>query len=75
MFMQESGIADKVVSLYNRRKSLIFGICGGYQMLGQHIHDPFAVESPELYTKRSGIAAPLDNYYARKKQPYYQKVP
>lgn len=55
LFMQESGIADKVVSLYNRRKSLIFGICGGYQMLGQHIHDPFAVESPELYTKGLGL--------------------
>lgn len=52
MFLQESGIASQLLSLH--KKSLIFGICGGYQMLGKEIHDPLAIESP--YQKIEGLS-------------------
>jgi adenosylcobyric acid synthase len=46
MFLRESGLAQKILSLESNRSSLIFGICGGYQMLGKRIEDPYAIESP-----------------------------
>jgi adenosylcobyric acid synthase len=49
MFVKESGIAEKLMELHRKKQSLIFGICGGYQMLGREIRDPFAIESPHPY--------------------------
>jgi adenosylcobyric acid synthase len=50
MFLKESGLAQKILLLESNRSSLIFGICGGYQMLGKRIEDPYAIESlhPEV---------------------------
>jgi adenosylcobyric acid synthase len=45
LFLRKSGIAVKIKELQQKKKSLLFGICGGYQMLGEHIQDPFAIES------------------------------
>lgn len=45
MFLKKSGLAEKILALHRRKKSVIFGICGGYQMLGETIEDPFAIES------------------------------
>ncbi|WP_379969829.1 cobyric acid synthase [Ectobacillus sp. sgz5001026] len=53
MFLQESGIAEKLLDLHKKKKSCIFGICGGYQMLGEKIFDPLRVESP--YEKIEGL--------------------
>ncbi|HAS88825.1 MAG TPA: cobyric acid synthase CobQ [Desulfovibrio sp.] len=41
--LRESGLADAVVAM--RDKTVIVGICGGFQMLGQFISDPDEVES------------------------------
>ncbi|MEH7109778.1 cobyric acid synthase [Bacillus sp. JJ1764] len=48
LFLRNSGLAQRITELEN--KSVIFGICGGYQMLGEKIADPFAIESmnPEI---------------------------
>jgi adenosylcobyric acid synthase len=45
LFLRKSGIAEKIVELQQKNESLLFGICGGYQMLGEKIEDPFAIES------------------------------
>ncbi|MGP7817182.1 cobyric acid synthase [Niallia sp. 01092] len=51
MFVKESGIGEKLQKLHDNNQSLIFGICGGYQMLGCDISDPFSIESPLEHMK------------------------
>ena len=47
--LKERGITEKIIRL-SRKNTVIFGICGGYQMLGQRLLDPTGVESslPEI---------------------------
>jgi adenosylcobyric acid synthase len=45
-WLKESGLARKIVELYEQGVFII-GICGGYQMLGECVHDPQHVESPD----------------------------
>jgi adenosylcobyric acid synthase len=42
--LRERGLEKKTVSFY-RSGGMVAGICGGYQMLGRVISDPFGVES------------------------------
>lgn len=44
LFIRERGL-DRVLSMASEQGVMIAGICGGYQMLGQKIYDPRAVES------------------------------
>ncbi|HHW47644.1 MAG TPA: cobyric acid synthase [Clostridiaceae bacterium] len=44
LFVRKSGIENAIYRLY-RAGTVIFGICGGYQMLGTEIADPFHTES------------------------------
>jgi adenosylcobyric acid synthase len=53
LFLRKSGIAKKIVELQQKKKSVIFGLCGGYQMLGEEIQDPFSIESQ--YLKMEGL--------------------
>jgi len=43
-WLRETRLAERVVGLA-ASGAVVVGICGGYQMLGQHILDPLAVES------------------------------
>ncbi|GAB6191730.1 cobyric acid synthase [Desulfocastanea catecholica] len=43
-FLQESGFAEKIDRCLADDCELV-GICGGYQMLGKVIHDPYEIES------------------------------
>lgn len=43
LWMRQSGLETKVIRHANAGK-LVFGICGGYQMLGEEITDPKGVE-------------------------------
>jgi adenosylcobyric acid synthase len=45
LFLRKSGIAQKIAELQKKKHTMIFGVCGGYQMLGEKIADPFAIES------------------------------
>jgi adenosylcobyric acid synthase len=46
LYMKKNGIAEQIVQLYKHHHVTIVGICGGYQMLGARIRDPFGVETP-----------------------------
>ncbi|MEA5082625.1 MAG: cobyric acid synthase [Lachnospiraceae bacterium] len=43
-WLRESGLEAEIIKL-KERDTLIFGICGGFQMLGEELSDPFCVES------------------------------
>ncbi|MEH7332161.1 cobyric acid synthase [Neobacillus drentensis] len=45
LFLRKSGIAQKIAELQKKKHAVLFGICGGYQMLGDKIEDPLAIES------------------------------
>ena len=42
-FIRENGLEDQIKALHKKGK-LIIGICGGYQMLGKKLKDPYHVE-------------------------------
>jgi len=42
-YIREKGLEEQIKELHKRGK-LIFGICGGYQMLGKKLKDPYHVE-------------------------------
>jgi adenosylcobyric acid synthase len=44
-WLRQQGLAEAICA-YAREGGAVVGICGGYQMLGQAIHDPNRVESP-----------------------------
>lgn len=44
LYIRKVGIEDKIKK-YSSRDGFIFGICGGYQMLGTYIEDPLGVET------------------------------
>ncbi|MFC4322238.1 cobyric acid synthase [Litchfieldia salsa] len=43
-FLHESGLANRILHL-SEKETMIIGICGGYQMLGNSIWDEYGVES------------------------------
>ncbi|MED4454692.1 cobyric acid synthase [Metabacillus fastidiosus] len=45
LFLKETGLFDEILKLHKEKKVMIFGICGGYQMLGELISDPLGMES------------------------------
>jgi adenosylcobyric acid synthase len=49
-FLRDTGLADEIVRLHNGGTPVI-GICGGYQMLGRRLDDPYGVESSEGSTR------------------------
>ena len=43
-WLKQHGLADEIIR-HSRKGGLVIGICGGYQMLGQALHDPLHTES------------------------------
>lgn len=46
---------DADLAAHHRRGGRIIGICGGYQMLGQVVRDPLAIEGGETVAKGLGL--------------------
>ena len=43
-WLRMTGLAEGILALH-ARGTVVVGICGGYQMLGRHLNNPFGVES------------------------------
>ncbi|PHV70996.1 cobyric acid synthase CobQ [Sporanaerobium hydrogeniformans] len=43
LYLKESGLGE-AIKAYSQKGKLIFGICGGYQLLGKKLYDPKGVE-------------------------------
>ncbi|MCI5528632.1 MAG: cobyric acid synthase [Blautia sp.] len=64
LWMRESGMEAAVLKAAAKGK-MIFGICGGYQMLGETLSDPYGVEAGGTI-KGMGLL-PMDTVFARNK--------
>lgn len=68
LFLMRRGISDEIVRL-SKRETMIMGICGGYQMLGKQINDPYHVESAQKTINGLGLLSTTTTF-ARDKQTY-----
>jgi adenosylcobyric acid synthase len=65
LWLREQGLEAPIKALAAAGTSIV-GICGGYQMLGQHIQDPEGVESP--LPEMAGLALlPVHTVFERSK--------
>lgn len=55
MFLHKTGLANRMINLVDEKGLTIFGICGGYQMLGEEISDPYEVESTHQQVEGLGL--------------------
>lgn len=63
-WLRESGLAAQILKEASRGTP-VFGICGGYQMMGRHLQDPFGVEGGG---EMDGLnLLPIDTVFAQDK--------
>ena len=67
-WLHETGLADTIIQFANNGGEVV-GICGGYQMLGQSIHDPHHAESNNDSTDGLGLL-PTITTFAQTKATY-----
>ncbi len=67
-FLRESGLEQAIARHIEREHVQLVGICGGYQMLGQHLQDPFAVEANQVQEARGMGMLPLSTTFLQNKQ-------
>jgi adenosylcobyric acid synthase len=67
-WLRESGFV-RVILEHVQRGGALVGICGGYQMLGEWIHDPEHVESSEDHIEGLGLL-PTETFFLREKATY-----
>ncbi|MEW6096045.1 MAG: cobyric acid synthase [bacterium] len=53
--LKKTNLADKIISLLATSYTLLIGICGGYQMLGQSVEDPYGIESSKKQIDGLGL--------------------
>jgi adenosylcobyric acid synthase len=63
--LRESGMAQKIINCH-QRGSIVFGICGGFQILGEEIRDPHHVESPLSSIKGLGLINSVTTFQGEK---------
>ncbi len=51
-FLKESGLIKRILN-YSNNNGNIFGICGGLQMLGEYLEDPYSKEGLQSHPKKS----------------------
>lgn len=53
IYLRESG-GMEIIRRHLARGGTVMGICGGFQILGDHLHDPFRSQGPLVSTKGLG---------------------
>lgn len=69
LWLEQRGLAEKLVQQASHGL-LVFGICGGYQMLGERIYDPEHIESPRTVQAGLGLL-PLETAFVPNKTLYH----
>lgn len=64
-YLKENKFQDKIYKL-QKQGTTIFGICGGYQMLGELVRDPLAVESDIKEEKALGLLEIITEFKDKK---------
>lgn len=54
--LKNSGLFDYINSFEKNGKGIIMGICGGFQMMGERITDPYNLESSAGFLSENGIS-------------------
>lgn len=66
-FLKERGLDRAILDLVQHKDIQIIGICGGYQMLGESLSDPYAVEGNVRETQGLGLL-PLTTTFIQEKR-------
>lgn len=53
-YLREKGLDQEIIE-YGKKGKLIMGICGGYQMLGCQLHDPYQTEGETALMEGLGL--------------------
>ncbi len=64
--LRQTGLEEKILSLATDGNTELIGLCGGFQILGRKIGDPYGIESPEETIHGFGLL-PLSTVMARQK--------
>lgn len=66
-YLRKTGMEDKIRGEFRANPSLVLvGMCGGYQMLGRHIHDRKSVESGKISVKGLGFLPVITSFNENK---------
>jgi cobyric acid synthase CobQ/L-threonine-O-3-phosphate decarboxylase len=65
-YLRQSELDRKIITLSEEGRTEIVGICGGFQMLGQRIDDPYGIESPRQTIQGLGLL-PISTVLAQQK--------
>lgn len=71
-WLRETGLAEAITT-FAKNGGAVVGICGGYQMLGQSIHDPHHVESKNDSEQGLGLL-PVVTTFSKTKSTYQARA-
>jgi len=65
-YLRQSGLSRKIFDLSDQRRTEVVGLCGGFQMLGQSVEDPYGIESAKKMMDGLGLI-PISTVMAQQK--------
>ncbi|MCJ7782664.1 MAG: cobyric acid synthase, partial [Desulfobacterales bacterium] len=65
-YLRQSGLDRKIFDLSDKGRTEVVGLCGGFQMLGQSVDDPYGIESAKKTINGLGLM-PISTVMAQQK--------
>ncbi|MGI6776962.1 MAG: cobyric acid synthase [Acetivibrionales bacterium] len=65
IYLRQTGLEGEIARLH-REGTVVFGICGGYQMLGKQLEDPYQTESAFVKVDGMGLINTRTVFHQRK---------